>query len=102
MVCEKVIYSAEDGQLLTGSYMDYGIPRADNLAPIDVEFFEQAPSQKNPLGVKGSGEAGCCGALAATVNAVMDALSSQGIEHVDMPLTPHRIWQALSGSQAGL
>jgi len=93
---EKIIYQEDSGQLLTGSFMDYGIPKADNLPPIQVEFFEEAPSRRNPLGVKGSGEAGCCGALAATVNAVMDALSGQGIEHLDMPLTPLRVWQALS------
>jgi len=95
---EKVIYEAESGQLLTGSFMDYGLPRADEIPNIHVEFFEDAPTKHNPLGVKGAGEAGCCGALSAVVNAVMDALDDLGVGHIDMPLTPERVWRAIGAA----
>jgi carbon-monoxide dehydrogenase large subunit len=87
---ERVAYS-EDGQLLTGTYMDYGLPRADDLPSFG---FESAPSPctTNPLGAKGCGEAGCAGSLPAVMNAISDAL---GGRHIDMPATPERIWQAL-------
>jgi len=87
---ERVAYS-EDGQLLTGSYMDYGLPRADDLPGIG---FESAPSpcKTNPLGAKGCGEAGCAGSLPAVMNAVSDAL---GGRHIDMPATPEKVWAAL-------
>jgi carbon-monoxide dehydrogenase large subunit len=96
---ELVTYD-KDGQLLTGSYMDYAMPRA-----ADVPFFSladhPAPATTNPLGVKGCGEAGCAGALTSVMNAVIDALADHGIRHLDMPLTPFRIWQALhSGKTA--
>jgi carbon-monoxide dehydrogenase large subunit len=85
------------GQLLTGSFMDYAMPRA-----IDVPSFtvadHPAPATTNPLGVKGCGEAGCAGALTSVMNAVVDALAAHGIRHVDMPLTPFHIWQALRGA----
>jgi aerobic carbon-monoxide dehydrogenase large subunit len=85
------------GQLLTGSFMDYAMPRA-----IDVPSFtvadHPAPATTNPLGVKGCGEAGCAGALTSVMNAVVDALATHGIRHVDMPLTPFHIWQALRGA----
>ena len=90
---EKAVYD-EAGQLLTGSFMDYAMPRA-----ADVPAFELAnhpvPTKTNPLGVKGCGEAGCAGGLTSMTNAVMDALADRGIRHLDMPLTPYRIWQAL-------
>lgn len=90
---ELAVYDA-DGQLLTGSFMDYAMPRA-----ADVPFFtladHPAPAQTNPLGVKGCGEAGCAGALTSVMNAVIDALAERGVRHLDMPLTPFRIWQAL-------
>jgi carbon-monoxide dehydrogenase large subunit len=95
---ETTAYDAE-GQLLTGSFMDYAIPRAP-----DVPMFELAShptaTTTNPLGVKGCGEAGCAGGLTSMTNAVMDALADSGIRHVDMPLTPYRIWQALQGAKA--
>jgi len=84
----------ESGQLLTGSFMDYALPRAADAPPF-VVASHPAPATTNPLGVKGCGEAGCAGALASVMNAVMDALADYGIRHVDMPLTPFRIWQAL-------
>jgi carbon-monoxide dehydrogenase large subunit len=95
---ELVTYD-KDGQLLTGSYMDYAMPRA-----ADVPFFSladhPAPAKTNPLGVKGCGEAGCAGALTSVMNAVIDALADHGIRHLDMPLTPFRIWQALHSARA--
>jgi carbon-monoxide dehydrogenase large subunit len=95
---EKTVYD-ENGQLLTGSFMDYAMPRA-----ADVPFFtlgtHPVPTKTNPLGVKGCGEAGCAGGLPSTVNAVIDALSDQGIRHLDMPLTPFRVWQALQSAKS--
>ena len=95
---EKAVYD-DSGQLLTGSFMDYAMPRA-----ADMPMFELAnhpvPTKTNPLGVKGCGEAGCAGGLTSMMNAVIDALSDYGIRHVDMPLTPFRIWQALQTAGA--
>ena len=93
---EKIVYEPDSGQLLTGSFMDYALPRADDVPPLQVSFFQEAPTAHNPLGVKGSGEAGCCGSLAAVVNAVTDALADLGVYHIDMPLTPERVWRAVS------
>src|SRR6266568_4002934 len=94
---ERTVYDAE-GQLLSGSYMDYALPRAS-----DVPFFttgsHPVPAKSNPLGTKGCGEAGCAGALTSVMNAVADALSEYGIEHVDMPLTPDRVWQAIEAAK---
>jgi carbon-monoxide dehydrogenase large subunit len=90
---EQAVYD-EEGQLLTGSFMDYAMPRA-----ADVPSFAVAdhgvPTKTNPLGVKGVGEAGCAGGLPCAMSAVLDALADQGVRHIDMPLTPFRIWQAL-------
>ncbi|HEY5700709.1 MAG TPA: xanthine dehydrogenase family protein molybdopterin-binding subunit [Gammaproteobacteria bacterium] len=97
---EKIVYEPESGQLLSGSFMDYALPRADDIPPLNVAFFEDAPTSHNPLGVKGSGEAGCCGSLAAVVNAVTDALSDLGVRHIDMPLTPERVWRALCDARS--
>jgi carbon-monoxide dehydrogenase large subunit len=83
-----------DGQLLTGSFMDYAMPRADDLPCFDVDSFE-VPTQVNPLGAKGVGEAGTVGALAALLNAVNDALAPLGVRHLDMPVTPERVWRAM-------
>jgi len=75
--------------------MDYGLPRADMVPKMDIEYFEGAPTKKNPLGVKGAGEAGCVGSLPAVVNAVLDALKDHGVVHMDMPLTPEKVWRAI-------
>jgi carbon-monoxide dehydrogenase large subunit len=95
---EQAVYD-EEGQLLTGSFMDYAMPRA-----ADVPSFALAdhgvPTKTNPLGVKGCGEAGCAGGLPCAMNAVLDALADHGVGHVDMPLTPFRIWQALQTARA--
>jgi carbon-monoxide dehydrogenase large subunit len=96
-LAERVVYS-EDGQLLSGSFMDYAMPRA-----ADVPFFsflsEPTKATTNPLGVKGCGEAGCAGALPSVMNAVVDALGEYGIRHIDMPATPHRVWQAIQDAK---
>jgi len=90
---ERTVYD-EDGQLLTGSYMDYAMPRADD-APLFVHEFHPVPATTNPLGAKGCGEAGCAGALPSVMNALVDALSEFGIRHIDMPATPERVWRAI-------
>ncbi len=90
---ECVAYDA-DGQLLSGSYMDYALPRA-NDAPSFQFRSHPVPATTNALGVKGCGEAGCAGAMPAVMNAVVDALSEFGIIHIDMPATPQRVWQAI-------
>jgi carbon-monoxide dehydrogenase large subunit len=80
------------GQLLTGSFMDYAMPRADQMPELHARFDESVPTAMNPLGAKGAGEAGCHGAVPAIVNAVIDAL---GVKEIDMPLTPEKVWRAL-------
>jgi aerobic carbon-monoxide dehydrogenase large subunit len=89
-VTENAVFD-DQGQLLTGSFMDYGMPRAADL-PMIRFASEHVPTQRNPLGMKGCGEAGTVGALAAVSNAVRDALAPRGVVHVDMPFTPSRIW----------
>jgi len=89
-----------DGQLVSGTFMDYTLPRADDLPDVDVILNQNAPTGLNPLGIKGCGEAGCTGAPAAVVNAVCDALKGYGVEHIDMPLTPQRIWQVIREHQS--
>ncbi|OGA64347.1 MAG: carbon monoxide dehydrogenase [Betaproteobacteria bacterium RIFCSPLOWO2_12_FULL_68_20] len=88
---EHTVYDPDSGQLLSGSFMDYALPRADDLPSLDCEFRD-VPCTTNPLGVKGAGEAGAVGAPAAVVNAVVDALK---VAHLDMPLTAPRVWRAL-------
>jgi carbon-monoxide dehydrogenase large subunit len=95
---EMTVYDAE-GQLLTGSYMDYALPRAGDVPAFTVASHP-VPATTNPLGVKGCGEAGCAGALTSVMNAVVDALSDYGIRHIDMPATPFRVWQAIQAAVA--
>jgi aerobic carbon-monoxide dehydrogenase large subunit len=90
---EEMSYS-ESGQVLTGSFMDYGMPRAHGLPSFDIALAED-PTKGNPLRVKGGGEAGITPALAVVMNAIVDALSIYGISHMDMPATPYRIWSAI-------
>ena len=82
------------GQLVTGSFMDYAMPRAGNFSSIEVKS-NPVPTKTNPLGVKGAGEAGCVGALPAVANALVDALSVFGVRHIEMPATPERVWRAM-------
>ncbi|RTL94795.1 xanthine dehydrogenase family protein molybdopterin-binding subunit [Ancylobacter aquaticus] len=95
---ERTVYDPDSGQLLSGSFMDYGLPRADDLPFFDVATHN-VPCTTNPLGIKGAGEAGAIGAPPAFVNAVVDALAPLGITHLDMPLTPARVWQAIRDAQ---
>jgi carbon-monoxide dehydrogenase large subunit len=91
---EEVAYDGDSGQLLTGSLLDYAVPRADNVPNIR-SFFQETPSPTNPIGVKGIGESGSIAAPPCMVHAVLDALSPFGITHLDMPMTPSRIWTAI-------
>jgi carbon-monoxide dehydrogenase large subunit len=93
ILMERIVYDPESGQLLTGSFMDYAMPRAGDLCNIEVGH-NPVPTKLNPLGAKGAGEAGTVGALAAAMNAIVDAL---GTERIEMPTTPDRVWQALQG-----
>jgi aerobic carbon-monoxide dehydrogenase large subunit len=96
---EKTVYD-ENGQLLTGEFMDYAIPRAADI-PDYVLGSTETPSPSNPLGVKGVGEAGTIGATPAIANAVVDALSPLGIRHLDLPFTPERVWRAIQEKGGG-
>ncbi len=91
---EVITYDAESGQLMSGSFMDYQMPRADDIPSVHLET-RAVPTAVNPLGVKGVGEAGTVGSLVATINAVCDALSPLGIRHIEMPATPARVWAAI-------
>jgi aerobic carbon-monoxide dehydrogenase large subunit len=95
---ECCVYDKESGQLLTGSYMDYTMPRSDDLPSFKVAT-KVTPCTHNPLGAKGCGEAGAIGAPAALMNAVHDALAASGVKYLDMPATPHRVWQALQSAR---
>jgi carbon-monoxide dehydrogenase large subunit len=95
---EDINYDPESGQMLTGSFMDYGMPRADDFPAIEMETNE-VPCKTNPLGVKGAGEAGTVGALPAVMNAVNDALAQAGVHYLQMPCTPQKIWQALAAAR---
>jgi carbon-monoxide dehydrogenase large subunit len=90
---ERIVYD-EQGQLLTGSLMDYAVPRASDVPAVELASLA-TPSPTNPLGAKGVGEAGCIGIPAAIVNAVVDALAPFGVRHLDMPLTSEKIWRAM-------
>jgi len=96
---EDVNYDPKSGQLRSGSFMDYCMPRADDFCHMEV-VSNNTPTPTNPLGVKGAGEAGTVGSIPAVVNAVVDALSPLGIKHVDMPLTSERVWRAIREARA--
>ena len=91
---EEVVYDPASGQLLTASFMEYAMPRADTLPDL-VIGSNPVPTAANLLGAKGAGEAGTVGALPAVMNAVLDALAPLGVRHLDMPATPDRVWQAI-------
>ena len=91
---EELTYEPATGQLLAGSFMDYAMPRADDVPFFDVDSHA-VPTKVNPLGAKGVGEAGTVGALPALLNAVNDALAPLGVRHLDMPVTPERVWWAI-------
>jgi carbon-monoxide dehydrogenase large subunit len=94
---EEARYEPDSGQFVTASLMDYCLPRADDLPAFQVRF-QEVPCTTNPLGVKGVGEAGTTGSMPAVVGAVVDALRGHGVTHLDMPLTPEKVWRALRGA----
>jgi carbon-monoxide dehydrogenase large subunit len=95
---EEVNYDTS-GQPITGSFMDYAMPRAEDIPVMEVGDHP-SPAKSNPLGTKGCGEAGCAGSLVCIVNAVVDALGEYGIKHIDMPLTPEKVWRAIQDAKA--
>jgi aerobic carbon-monoxide dehydrogenase large subunit len=98
-VLEHTVYDPDSGQLLSGSFMDYALPRANEFPDIEVELLE-IPCASNPLGVKGAGEAGAVGSPPAVINAIIDALRGEGVTHIDMPATPERVWRAIGLAKA--
>jgi aerobic carbon-monoxide dehydrogenase large subunit len=96
---EHQVYDRNSGQLLTGSFMDYSMPRASMLPNVETAL-EEVPCKTNPLGVKGIGESGTIGAPPTVINAVIDALHARGVDDIDMPATPERVWRALNGARA--
>jgi carbon-monoxide dehydrogenase large subunit len=96
---EQVAYEPRSGQLVSGSLMDYTLPRAADLPAFEVHF-EERPTKANPLGVKGSGQAGAIAAPQTVMAAVLDALAPLGIDDLDMPATPERVWRAIRTARA--
>ncbi len=96
---EQVVYDPESGQLLTGTFTDYGMPRSDDVPATEMDFHN-VPCKTNPLGVKSIGEAGSVGAPPTVINAVLDALRPLGVKHIDMPASPHRVWKAIHATKA--
>jgi aerobic carbon-monoxide dehydrogenase large subunit len=94
---EQCCYDVTTGELLSASFMDYAMPRADQLPAFATEISE-TPAPSNPLGVRAGGEGGTTPALAAVVNAVVDALADLGVTHLEMPVTPERVWRAIKQS----
>ncbi|AMN44491.1 xanthine dehydrogenase family protein molybdopterin-binding subunit [Rhodoplanes sp. Z2-YC6860] len=100
VLMEDKAYDPQTGQVISGSFMDYAMPRAEDFCLLVVED-NPVPTPTNPLGVKGAGEAGTVGSLSAGVNAIVDALSGFGIRHIDTPCTPFRVWQAIQEAKRG-
>ncbi|MEC8434296.1 MAG: molybdopterin cofactor-binding domain-containing protein, partial [SAR324 cluster bacterium] len=92
---ERTVYD-DSGQFINSTFLDYAMPRADDMPPIQTDLFREQPCRTNPLGSKGVGELGTVGATPAVVNAVLDALREHGIKHLEMPLTPQSVWAALN------
>ena len=99
VMSEAIQYDPDNGQMITASFQDYGMPRADVMPPMNV-ISNEVPTGTNPLGIKGAGEAGTVGALPVVINAIVDALSPLGIKHIDMPATPERVWTAIRDAKA--
>ena len=96
---EQVAYDRDSGQLLSGSFMDYAMPRANDMPPMHVES-NPVPTKLNPMGAKGAGEAGTVGAIPAVMNAVLDALAPVGVTELDMPATGLRVWNAIRAAKS--
>jgi carbon-monoxide dehydrogenase large subunit len=99
-LCEHCVYDPDTGQLLSGSFMDYALPRAADIPAIVSELDESQPCTHNPLGAKGCGEAGSIGAPTAIVSAVLEALRPLGVTDIQLPLTPERVWQAIHAARS--
>ena len=97
-LCEATVYEPETGQLISGSFLDYAMPTAEQIPEVTSELIE-VPARTNPLGIKGIGESGTIGAPPTVVNAVLDALRPLGVEHIDMPMTPARVWNAIQAAR---
>ena len=97
-LCEHTVYDDDTGQFLSGTFMDYCMPRASMIPDLNVGSNE-VRCETNDLGVKGAGEGGCCGAPPAIVNAALDALKDLGVTDLAMPLTPLRVWQAIQAAK---
>jgi carbon-monoxide dehydrogenase large subunit len=95
---EHAHYDPESGQMLTGSFMDYAMPRASDL-PNYITELSEVPSSTHPLGIRPAGEGGTVPALAVVINAVVDALWDFGVRHVEMPATPQKVWQAIQDAK---
>jgi carbon-monoxide dehydrogenase large subunit len=100
ILMEDIHFDRDSGQLVSGSFMDYAMPRASDLSAVAMKS-NPVPTKTNPLGVKGCGEAGCVGALPAVANAIVDALSVYGVRHIEIPATPERVWRAIKDARAG-
>jgi len=98
VLMEDIRFDPESGEIMTGSFMDYAMPRASDLSSVAMKS-NPVPTKTNPLGVKGCGEAGCVGALPAVANAVVDALSVLGVRHIDIPVTPERVWRTIQDAR---
>jgi carbon-monoxide dehydrogenase large subunit len=97
---EHTVYEEQSGQLLSGSFLDYALPRADDLPPLEIALAE-LPTTVNQLGVKGAGQAGCMAAPQTIINAILDALAPLGVDQIDMPATPERVWRAIRSARGG-
>ena len=93
---EQVVYDPDNGQMLSASFMDYAMPRADKFPFFRTEISE-VPSPTHPLGIRPGGEGGTTPALGVVINAIVDALSEYGVTHIEMPATPERVWRAING-----
>ena len=100
ILMEKIVYDEENGQLLSASFMDYAIPRADDMCDMEIHS-NPVLTKRNPLGAKGAGEAGVVGAMPAVMNAIADALVQAGVRHFDMPASSERVWRAIQSARAG-
>jgi carbon-monoxide dehydrogenase large subunit len=97
-ILKEDIHFDSSGQLTTGSFMDYAMPRASDFSPIEVKA-NPVPTKTNPLGVKGAGEAGCVGAMPAVANALVNALAEFGVTHIEMPAKPEVVWRAIANGK---
>ena len=97
---EEIVYDRDSGQLLTGTLLDYGIPRADTVPAMAIDF-SPVPSTTNPLGAKGVGEGGTVASTPTVMNAILDALAPLGVTDLPMPATPERIWRAIRAHSGG-